>query len=91
MRKYFKIKTGVSVYDSKLLVYFAERMSLHNSRFKRLKNLLKSQKYKCAKCNLIFTPNDIIELHHILQNGIRTEAIQFVHGHCHDSIHGEKS
>jgi len=33
-------------------------------------------------------PDDIIELHHVLDDsGQRTDRIQYIHGHCHDSEH----
>ena len=63
-------------------------MSMHNPRIKRLGGLLVSQEYKCAKCQFYLLPNDIVELHHVLDdNKVRTGEIKFVHGHCHDLIH----
>jgi RNA-directed DNA polymerase len=87
VRKYIKIKAGASIYSGELL-YFAKRMSLHNARTKRLRKLFESQDYRCAKCRLQFMPEDIIELHHVLdEKGQRTDKLQFLHGHCHDSEH----
>ena len=64
-------------------------MPMHNPRIKRLGGLLVSQEYKCAKCQFYLLPNDIVELHHVLDdNKVRTGEIKFVHGHCHDLIHG---
>jgi RNA-directed DNA polymerase len=87
VRKYIKIKAGASIYSGELL-YFSNRLSYHNSRFKRLHRVLKKQGYKCAQCKRVFLPNDIIELHHVLlANKQRSDVIEFVHGHCHDEIH----
>jgi RNA-directed DNA polymerase len=87
VRKYVKIKAGASIYSGDIM-YFAMRMSYHNARMKRLINLLKSQKFRCARCKLRFMPDDIIELHHVLNaSGQRTDNIQYIHGHCHDSEH----
>jgi RNA-directed DNA polymerase len=88
VRKYIKIKAYASIYDGKLS-YFSERMSLHNARMKRLWNLMKKQGKTCALCNLEFRPDDVIELHHVLnEEKKRTKKLQFVHGHCHDALHG---
>jgi len=73
MRKYYKIRAGVSVFDSKLEYYFADRMSLHNNRFKKSRKVLLKQKYRCSHCDIKFNPKDgIPELHHILKNDVRT-------------------
>jgi len=87
VRKFVKIKADVSRYDGNL-IYFAKRLSLTNVRIKSLRNLIAKQKYLCSHCGLLLLPNDVIELHHILdENGNRTGGIRFVHGHCHDDIH----
>jgi RNA-directed DNA polymerase len=87
VRKYIKIKAGASIYSGEIM-YFATRMSYHNARMKRLFNLLKSQEFRCKKCELRFMPEDIIELHHVLDDQKkRTGQIEFLHGHCHDSKH----
>jgi RNA-directed DNA polymerase len=92
IRNYIKIKQGASIYDSKLTMYFANRLSQHNARFRRMKGLLKKQKYKCSLCKEIFTPTDYIELHHTLnENNVRTGDYTFVHNHCHLQIHNTES
>ena len=90
VRKFVKVKPGASFYDGNLL-YFADRLSYHHPRIKNLRFLLKKQNFSCAQCDLIFTPTDIIELHHVLDNkGERTGKIKFIHGFCHDHIHSTK-
>lgn len=66
-------------------------MSYHNPRIARLRNKLRKQKYECAHCNRVFSPDDIIELHHVLgEDGKRDGSLEFLHGHCHDLVHGPK-
>lgn len=87
VRKYVKIKPYASIYNGDL-IYFANRLSYHNHRLNRLHRLLKSQEYKCRYCQIIFKPNDIIELHHVLlPDNTRSDKLEFLHGHCHDNIH----
>jgi RNA-directed DNA polymerase len=91
VRKFVKIKAGASIYDGRL-VYFAERMSLGNSRIKSLRNLFKKQNYLCSHCKLYLLPEEIVELHHYLDlGGKRTGKVTFVHGHCHDQLHSTES
>lgn len=87
VRKFIKIKSGYSIYNGDL-VYFAKRLSLSNPRIKNLNNLFRKQKFSCPVCSLPLLPNQVVELHHHLdENGKRTDKINFVHGHCHDKIH----
>jgi RNA-directed DNA polymerase len=87
VRKFVKIKPGASIYNGDL-VYFAERLSLSNPRVKNLNNLFRKQKFACDWCKLLLLPQQVIELHHFLDNeGKRTGKVCFVHGHCHDKIH----
>ena len=65
IRKFVKIKANASIYDGNL-IYFAERLSLTNPRIKSLRNLIAKQKYSCSHCSLFMLPNDVIELHHVL-------------------------
>lgn len=87
VRKFVKIKPGASIYGGNLL-YFAERLSYSNPRIKNLRGLFLKQNYLCSHCGLFLLPNEIIELHHVLDDNLnRTDKICFVHGHCHDKIH----
>jgi len=89
VRIYQKIGAGRSIYDGNL-VYFCKRMGLHNARIKRLRGLMVKQEYKCIVCKILFKPDDIIELHHVIEDGKRTGKIEFLHGHCHDFAHSSK-
>jgi RNA-directed DNA polymerase len=91
VRKFVKIRPGASIYDGRL-VYFAQRLSQENPRIKSLRNLIRKQNHLCYKCQLYLLPEEVIELHHILDlEGKRTGEIKFIHGHCHDEIHSTKS
>lgn len=91
VRKYLKIKKGASIYDGQL-EYFSKRLVLHHPLFKRLRGTLIRQNHRCAYCSVIFLPNDIIELHHVRDKNDRwLKKFEFVHGYCHDKIHGEKN
>ena len=90
VRKYVKIKKGASIFDGQL-EYFSKRLALHHPLFKRLRGTLVKQNRRCAYCEVLFSPDDIIELRHVRdKNGRWLKEFQFVHGHCHDKIHGEK-
>lgn len=55
---------------------------------KNLRGLVKKQNYLCSHCSSLLLPDEVIELHHVLdENMSRTGEICFVHAHCHDSIH----
>jgi RNA-directed DNA polymerase len=91
IRKHVKIKQGASIYDGQL-DYFSKRLALHHPLFKRLRGTLVKQNHMCAYCKVPFLPNDIIELHHVRDSkGVWLKQLQFVHGYCHDQIHGERS
>ena len=82
-----KAEAGASIYDGNLH-YFAERFSYSNLRIKSLRGLFNKQNYLCSHCGLFLLPDEIIELHHVLDENLnRTGEICFVHGHCHDKIH----
>lgn len=89
VKHWFKIKTGASIYSGDF-AYFANRLSNNNRTIWRLIRLMKSQKFKCAVCQLNFRPDDVIELHHKLDESLKRKGskdIEFVHGHCHDMLH----
>jgi hypothetical protein len=71
-------------------LYFCKRLSLHNTRIRRLNNLMKQQDYKCSLCKAYFLPTDLIELHHDLDpQRTRTGKMEFLHRHCHDLKHAK--
>jgi len=89
-KNYIKIRAGASIYSGDIL-YFCNRMNQHNARIKRLRSLMVKQNWKCEVCKLYFMPWDVVELHHILKNGIRSDKLQFLHGHCHDKVHSSNN
>lgn len=80
-----------SIYDNNWL-YWAKR---NNKRFTGpLLTTLRRQDYRCKSCNLLFSTEDLVELHHIDGNNRNNKAtnIAALHRHCHQSelIHGRK-
>jgi RNA-directed DNA polymerase len=53
--------------------------------------LLKRQNGKCLSCGMQFLPDDLLEVHHVKQNGKRTGQLEVLHRHCHDKAHGPGS
>nr|pir hypothetical protein - Calothrix sp [Calothrix sp.] len=54
-----------------------------------IRQLLIKQEKKCSECHLMFTSEDIMEVHHIDQNrgNNKLSNLTLVHRHCHDIIH----
>lgn len=83
-------KGSKSVYDNDWL-YWAKR---NNTRFTGpLLTTLRRQKYKCCNCNLLFSTEDHIELHHKDGNNQNNKwaNLAALHRSCHQysPIHGE--
>lgn len=88
VRKHVKIKPAAFIYDKTTALYFARRLPSTHPRSKNLKGLFEKQKYSCPVCSLLFKPDNIYELDHVLDvNNNRTGKLQWVHAHCHDQIH----
>lgn len=81
-----KIKGSASPYDGNW-IYWALRGRDIATRRVSLQALIKRQKGKCAWCRLYFTPNDSIEVDHIVEKqdgGTNHYAnLQALHQHCH--------
>jgi RNA-directed DNA polymerase len=88
VRKHVKVKPGASIYDSSLALYFAKRIPDSHPRSKNLRGIFVKQNYSCPVCQNQFRPDDVIELHHVLDaKGKRTKDLQWTHAHCHDQLH----
>lgn len=87
IRRHTKVRDIRSPYDGDWL-YWATRMGKDPLLPKRIAELLKKQKGKCAECGHYFLPGDIIENDHILAKVLggksRRNNRQLLHGHCHD-------
>lgn len=91
IRKHLKIKAGSSIYNAEDILYFSKRLPFTHSHNLRFGRLLKNQNYSCPVCNQMFLPDEVLELHHVINaEGVRIGPVQLVHGHCHDQIHAKR-
>jgi RNA-directed DNA polymerase len=81
-----KIKGNASPYDGNHL-YWAKRMGKYSGYNHRISKLIQRQYGRCAICNEIFTPMDIIEADHIIPRSKggpdNYNNLQALHKHCH--------
>jgi RNA-directed DNA polymerase len=89
---YIKVKGDKSPYDGNW-TYWSTRRGQYPETPKRVAELLKKQKGKCAWCGLHFKDGDVIEVDHIEPKSKggsnRKVNLQLLHGHCHDEKTGE--
>lgn len=79
---HIKVKGDKSPYNGELL-YWAKRKNKNYDGQKS--KTLQKQKYKCNACNLVFTPDDILEVHHIdgNHNNWNSRNLEILHRECH--------
>ena len=67
------------------------RLDCTSNKTRQRADLLKSQKGKCSHCNMYFTSESLIEIHHVdgNHNNNKRTNLKAVHRHCHDIIHGK--
>lgn len=87
--RHAKVKGDASPYDGNWS-YWATRRGHHPGVSNSLARLLKSQQGRCKACELVFTPQALIEIHHLDgdHRNNRYDNLAAVHRHCHDQIHG---
>jgi RNA-directed DNA polymerase len=87
--RHAKVKGDASPYDGNWS-YWATRRGHHPGVSKSLARLLKLQQGRCQACGLVFTPQALIEIHHLDgdHRNNRYCNLAAVHRHCHDQIHG---
>jgi RNA-directed DNA polymerase len=68
--------------------YWASRQAYYPGVSCWLAMVLKRQGGKCARCGMMFMPEDLIEVHHVKREDKRTGQLEALHRHCHDSVHG---
>lgn len=85
-KKHVKVKDTSSPYDGNF-VYWAQRTAKYSSLSVRVQTLLKRQKGKCALCNSLFQPTDVMEVDHIKPKSAggkdTYENLQLLHRQCH--------
>jgi RNA-directed DNA polymerase len=88
--KFVNVKGNKSPYDGDL-TYWSERNSkLYDGETSKV---LKRQNHTCGCCNLKFTSEERVHLHHIdgNHNNWKLKNLIVVHQSCHDYIHMSKS
>ncbi|CAN0362611.1 unnamed protein product, partial [Ectocarpus sp. 4 AP-2014] len=86
IRRHVKVLGTKSPYDGKDK-YWSYRTNFSPLVSANVKRLMRLQKGRCAWCNQLFFPSDVIERDHIRpvsQGGSHLrENFQLLHGHCH--------
>ena len=92
IRRHVKVKEDRSPYDGDL-TYWSKRLSNHPILRNVVSLLIRRQGGKCSQCNLMFTSEDILEVHHIDTNrgNNKHTNLKLVHRHCHDVIHANST
>ncbi|MEH2141532.1 group II intron reverse transcriptase/maturase [Nostoc sp.] len=88
--RHVKVRGDKTPYDGDW-VYWSKRRGEYPGTMPLLADLLKSQKGKCSHCNMYFTSESLIEIHHVdgNHNSNKRTNLKAVHRHCHDIIHGK--
>lgn len=87
IKRHQLVKPNASPYDGNW-TYWSKRRGNYPETPNRVARLLKKQKGKCPLCGQHFTPDDLIEVDHIIpkSQGGKDEYknCQALHRHCHD-------
>lgn len=91
--RHSSVKAEASPYDGNW-AYWSKRRGTYPLTPKRVSLLLKKQKGKCPYCSQHFTPEDLIEIDHIIptSQGGKDEFknYQALHKHCHHKKHAKR-
>jgi RNA-directed DNA polymerase len=87
--RHTKVNGNASPYDGNWS-YWAVRREKHPGISLRLAKVLKQQRGRCQACGLVFTPQALVEIHHLDgdHGNNRQDNLTAIHRHCHDQIHG---
>ncbi|MDJ0729166.1 MAG: group II intron reverse transcriptase/maturase [Crocosphaera sp.] len=87
IKRHTKIKGEATPYDGNW-IYWSKRRGNYLETPTRVAKLLKKQKGKCNLCEQYFTPDDLVEIDHIIPKSKGGKDIyknlQALHRHCHD-------
>ena len=87
IKRHTLVKPEASPYDGNW-TYWSKRRGTYTGTPTRVAKLLKKQKGICPQCKQHFTPEDLIEVDHIIpksKGGLDTyNNLQALHRHCHD-------
>ena len=92
--RHIKVKGRNSPYDPKLRDYWTKRTRRRVSRqtYTRLRlQVLQAQEYRCWQCDILFQPDEAIDLHHIIPRASggsnRGDNRAAIHPYCHRQVH----
>ncbi len=87
IRRHVQVRGAASPFDGNV-TYWAQRRQQHPQTGATLGQLLAQQGGRCARCGLLITLEDLVEIDHVrptVLTGRRTPtSLQVLHGHCHD-------
>jgi RNA-directed DNA polymerase len=86
--RHIKVKGDKSPFDGDW-VYWTNRLGQLPDINRRVAWLIRRQKGNCPVCELFFTKEDLMEIHHQDRNhrNNNIDNLLLVHRHCHDRIH----
>ncbi|MBN2004037.1 MAG: HNH endonuclease [Anaerolineae bacterium] len=90
--RHIKVRGDKSPYDGDW-VYWGQRLERSLTKARRVIQLLRQQKGRCAHCGLYFEAENVIEIHHQDDNrrNNRYSNLVLLHVHCHDQTHSESA
>ncbi|WP_082162562.1 group II intron reverse transcriptase [Crocosphaera watsonii] len=87
IKRHKLVKPSASPYDGNW-TYWSNRRGQYPETPKRVSKLIKKQQGKCTFCHKYFSPDDIVEIDHIIPKSLggtdNYENLQLLHRHCHD-------
>ena len=87
IKRHKLVKPSASPYDGNW-TYWSNRRGKYPETPTRVSKLIKKQKGKCTLCHKYFSPDDIVEVDHIIPKSLNGtdnyENLQLLHRHCHD-------
>jgi RNA-directed DNA polymerase len=87
IKRHVKVRGAASPYDGNL-PYWVARLRDHPLTTGRIAILFRRQRGACARCGLLFTDRDIIEVDHVRPRSLggahELANMQALHRHCHD-------
>jgi RNA-directed DNA polymerase len=87
IKRHVKVQGTKSPFDGNW-IYWTKRQGNHPETPPKMASLLKSQKGKCARCNLYLKDGDELEVDHLIPKSLGGTDLyvnlQLLHRHCHD-------
>jgi RNA-directed DNA polymerase len=86
--RHVKVRNTKSPFDGDW-AYWTKRLGHDPIIPQRVARLMRQQRGRCGQCNLSFTSQEVLEVHHMDGNHANNkwDNLQLLHGHCHDRVH----